>query len=235
MSSHKKRFSLRLAVGLSLGLAGAAVYAGQVTNTTFIGGETLTHTHMNNIKTAVNDNDTRITNLQGNAGASVACVGNAGDAADGMSRVGSLCVDKYQARVDFTGCALNGIAGCTAAAVSTAAGSAATGMSWSQAARACANAGKRLLTSGEWMMAKTMSVTTLGSDNAEFVDGMYAYDPNITLDTVTYPGVGTVGAARAIGSPYIRNSSGVGNYVLSGINSPYNTASDATFGFRCAR
>jgi len=223
MSSHKKRFSLRLAVGLSLGLAGAAVYAGSIADT-YTTGDPLTATLMNNIKTAVGDNDTRITNLQGNAGASVACVGNAGDAADGMSRVGSLCVDKYQARVDFTGCASNGIAGCTAAAVSTAAGSAATGMSWAQAARACANAGKRLLTSGEWMMAKSTGVTTLASDKAEFVDGMYAYDPDVVTTS-----------ARVYGSAYLRNSSGLGDYVLSGINSPYNTATDATFGFRCAR
>lgn len=86
MSSNKKRFSLRLAAGLSLGLAGSGVvYATGPITDTFATGNTLTATHMNNLKNAVND-------LQGNV-PSTSCRTNAGAVDTGAVRVGTTCVD----------------------------------------------------------------------------------------------------------------------------------------------
>lgn len=132
MSSNKKHFSLGWAVGIFLGLAssGSAVYAGQVTNPTFTGGETLTAAHMNNIKDAVNNNDT----------GKGTCTGNPAVTGDTMVRVGSLCVDKYEASI--IGGVARSVSNATVAAVD-----------WAAAADACAKAGKRLITNAEWQTA----------------------------------------------------------------------------------
>jgi hypothetical protein len=62
MSSSNKRISLGWALGISLGLACSAgvVHAGSIGDSYATGG-TLTATNMDNIKSAVNDNDTRTT------------------------------------------------------------------------------------------------------------------------------------------------------------------------------
>lgn len=237
MSSNKTRFSLGLAVGLSLGLAGSTgvAFAGSMSDPAFTAGQTLTHTHMNNVRTAVNDNDTRITNLQGSTGT---CVTN--NASDVMVRVGPICVDQYKASLwpstaaggtQVTaipgGCLANGTGTCSGmvaqsrAAVTPIDGSVVT---WAQAARSCANAGKRLLTAGEWVAARASGVITLASGDAEFVDSFYGRDVDAT---------GSV--SRVLGSPYIRNSAGLGDLALGGLDVTYKTVTDTTFGFRCAR
>lgn len=88
MRSNKTRFSLGMAFGVSLGLAGSAgvVYAGPITDPAFTSGQTLTHTHMNNVRTAVNDNDARVTGMQ--TGVPICLTG--------MTRVGPTCVDNVR-------------------------------------------------------------------------------------------------------------------------------------------
>src|SRR4030066_1521733 len=147
MSCNKKRFSIVSVLGFSLGLAcSGAVYAtGPITHT-FGPGSTLTSPQMIDLKNRVND-------LQGKV-PSPSCRTNAGAVDNNAVRVGPLCFDKNLARADFTGCSADGTTDCgTAIALNTGVGTATTSMSWAQAARACANAGKRLPTPGEYMAA----------------------------------------------------------------------------------
>lgn len=243
MSGINKHSFPGLILGIAFGFTiSGVVYAAQVTNPDFVSGNQLNAAHMNNIKSAVNDNDTRlgtaetnITNLRGNAGTST-CVTN--NASDVMTRVGPLCVDTYPASLwsDKTatatevtvipgGCMQIGTScsGIVAQSRANPGGALKDGtfISWARAAIACANAGKRLLTAGEWMTARAAGVTTLASGNAEFVDSMYE----------------NYSVGKVIGSPYIRNSIGLSDYIISGENVPYNTfpGGPTTFGFRCAR
>jgi len=203
-------------------------HADVATNTTTISANTA----------AIGINSTAITNLQGGVPGS-SCVGN--NASDAMVRVGSICVDQNPASLwsDKTdaasavtaipgGCTVNGT-GCSGIVAQSRAtpGSAlkdGATITWARAAIACANAGKRLLTGGEWMMARAAGVTILTSGNGEFVDSMYGRDSDATGSTL-----------RVIGSPYIRNNASVSDYIQSGLTTPYNTLTESSIGFRCAR
>jgi len=214
MSSNKKRFSLGLAVGLSLGLAGGAAYAGNIDDTYTTGG-TLTATMMDNIKNAVNDNNT---------GKGV-CVGNPAVTGDTMVRVGSTCVDKYQARADFTGCSVDGNTGCAAVtAQSTSTGTAASDMSWAQAARACANAGKRLLSPGEWFVARSFGSSVVSGA------GMFTICMSQCVDSVAL--VANLLAVGRMGANI--GSAGSGEAGYQTVDVPTDLGG-ATVGFRCAR
>jgi formylglycine-generating enzyme required for sulfatase activity len=97
--------------------------------------------------------------------AGTACPGN--DPADVMVRVGNVCIDVYEASVwsGPTGgtqygvlsgnypCNANGNDCTTIYARSVAGVLPSRFITWFQAAQACRNAGKRLLTNGEWQMA----------------------------------------------------------------------------------
>lgn len=175
-------------LGMALGVAfSGVVYAGTVTNPDFASGNTLNAAHMNNIKSAVNDNDTRINNLQTSSGA---CTKNAGDDTGGMVRVGPICVDKFLARATIGTCTGDGTTNCASViALSTATGSAAADFSWAQAVRACANAGKRLLTPGEYMAAFISgSLSETVTDTLEFVDAMLTLSSTITANDPSSPG-----------------------------------------------
>jgi hypothetical protein len=241
MSSIKKRFSVGWMGGIALGLlcGMTTVLAGSV-GVTFNTGDTLTATHMNDIATAVNDNNSRlgtaetdISNLKSSSGA---CAVGAGDEPGGMVRVGPLCVDKYLARADFTGCSADGTTSCgSAVAVSTSQNSPAVDMSWAQAARACANAGKRLLTPGEWMAAFISgAILETGTDSLEFVDSM------LTLNS-TNPA--TDGSSPGASSPaqggYMGPRTAAGGKVQMVTNVDYDQVdadgSPNFLFFRCAR
>lgn len=244
MSSFKKRFSLSMAVGLSLGLAGGVAYAGSIGDT-YSTGTVLNPTLMNNIKTAVGDNDTRITNLVGNnLGVGAACVGN--NASDIMVRVGPTCVDKYRVSLyDGTSASASptttascgeeaaGTVCANVVAQSRSAGTRATGVSvnWGQAARACANAGKRLLTPAEWVMAWQRSKTGLtdiadmvsSSTQAEFVDSVQpGSGPDLRLR------VGVMGESYDVGGGLLTLE--YGSIMWSQTDPTYTN-----LGFRCAR
>jgi len=221
MSSNKKRFSLGWAIGISLGLTCSAgvVYA-------FTDGETLTAAKMNELATSTG-----------------ACIANAGDDANGMVRVGSVCVDKNPASLwngtgagataitampgsctaEGTGC--TGVVALTKAAPGTALKDAST-VTYAQAAVACANAGKRLLTPGEWMMARgnasILGMTTDGK--AEFVDDVE-------------PGASTAAVMQAGYMGQNLAASGPVGQVDFFANTDYNAVvGGATWlGFRCAR
>lgn len=153
MRSHNNRSTLSWAIGLSMGIAFStgAVYASSIADT-YTTGDLLTAAKMNNIKTAVNDNNTHSGTCQGN------------DSTDIMVRVGPLCVDKYEASVwtlktagtivgaPGASCNVNGN-NCANAARSEAGVAPAASVTWFQAQQFCGNANKRLLTNPEWQMA----------------------------------------------------------------------------------
>ena len=233
MSSNTKLFSRGWILGVSLGLvcSTGAVLAGPVTNPDFGGGETLTHTHMNNIKSAVGDNDTRINNLQGNV-PGTSCRTNAGAVDSNAVRVGPLCFDKNLARADFTGCSADGTTSCGAAiAVNTGVSTATTNMSWAQAARACANAGKRLPTPGEYMAAYISgSLLETATDTLEFVDSMLTLSSTNPLNDPSSPGAATPAQGGYMGP---RTASGAKVQMVTNVD--YDATGFGFIVFRCVR
>lgn len=161
----------KLAVACGLGLAAASTWliASEVgTLNVFNAGDTISASQMNqnfdDIKTAVNDNAAAIAAIQGSSGA----------CPEDMVEVGAICVDKYEASLsadaegtvpaDGTRCAANGNdcskmkggAANTDTAIyaqSVEGVAPAVDVTWFQAAQACANSGKRLLTNAEWQIA----------------------------------------------------------------------------------
>jgi hypothetical protein len=194
---------------------------------------------------------TDINNLKGNLTGGT-CVTN--NASDEMVRVGPICVDKYPASLwdgntegaaEVTptipvGCAANGD-GCTGIFAQSRAtpGTAlkdATTISWARAARACANAGKRLLTPGEWIMARSFGNTVLSgagmftNGSSEWIDAVVA-TPNTTGST----GNGTFGVGRM--GPNIGGSGGSSGSGVVGLLAQDQSTDlpGATIGFRCVR
>lgn len=232
MGTNKKRFSRGWAIGVVLGLGStAAVVLAATTGLTFSSGQTLTAADMNTIAGAVDQ-------VQGNAGNGT-CVTN--NASDVMVRVGPLCVDKYRASI-YTTTASGGTALADLSTVTTcnADGTDNAGacnivaqsvnttpidgskITWAQAQRACTNAGKRLLTPGEWMAAYssglTADMTTVG--NQDYVDSVV-----------------TGGATTKMRGGYIGPTVGASGIEFSTSGLPYDTAPASTgiFFFRCAR
>jgi len=200
MSSNKKRFSAGWILGISLGLAssGAAYATGPITDT-FATGTTLTATHMNNLKNAVND-------LQGNV-PSTSCRTNAGAVDAGATRVGPLCVE-------------------TARKV--------TAATWIAAVTACNTAGKRLMTPGEYIAAKTQAGAALGMNTNNEFEWVDAASSNHTANN-TVPGagsgrlmVGYMGPATAA-----IMGSGADGDIMFGTNADYDV--DYGIFYRCVR
>ena len=197
--------------------ASMATIAGQVTGlTTFTSGTTISSSEMNAnfnaVKTAVDDNDSRITALESGSG----CPSD-------MVPVGPICVDKYEASVwdaetggnqvtdlTTTSCSANGDGCNTIFARSVQGVAPASNITWLQAQQACANVGKRLLTNAEWQMAAAgtdatacnrgnTSVANTGADhdgdpatNCTSAHGVYDMVGNVdewVADWVTLSGV----------------------------------------------
>jgi len=232
MDTNKKRFSRGWAIGVVLGLGStAAVVLATTTGLTFSSGQTLTAADMNTIVGAVDQ-------VQGNAGNGT-CVTN--NASDEMVRVGPLCVDKYQASI-YTTTASGGTALTDLSTVTTcnADGTDNAGVcnivaqsvnttpidgnkiTWAQAQRACTNAGKRLLTPGEWMAAFSSGLTAdMATVNKEdYVDS-----------------VANGGANTKMRGGYMGPTSGASGIEFSTNALPYDVAPvlASVFGFRCAR
>jgi formylglycine-generating enzyme required for sulfatase activity len=100
----------------------------------------INNTQAGTLKTTVDGHTTAISALQ-SPSASSACAGNPAVPGDTMVRVGSVCVDKYEASVS------GGIARSVTGVAPT------VTLDWYGAADACAKAGKRLPTNAEWTMA----------------------------------------------------------------------------------
>ena len=185
------------------------------------------------------------------------CVTN--NVSDEMFRVGPICVDKYEASLwpDKTNagttptlantCDVDG-GNCTYVAQSRVNVEPTGSVSWLQATQACANAGKRLLTPGEWFMAavgtnpancnlsapvdNTGSNPTCASRHAvvdmignlsEFIDHVQA---NSTGASDGLPRAGyTGGQYDSTGATLVNKY--FANFLVSQI--------DARVGFRCAR
>jgi hypothetical protein len=86
--------------------------------------------------TSINTLTTDVNNLKGGVPGAT-CTGNPGET---MVRVGSICVDKYEASI------VNGVARSVIGVLPSIA-------NWATAADACAQAGKRLPSNAEWQMA----------------------------------------------------------------------------------
>jgi hypothetical protein len=197
------------------------------------------------LNTTVGTHATDITNLKGNL-TGPTCVTNNGS--DVMVRVGPLCVDRYRAslwpdknaggsqitsipvscKTDGKSC--SGIVAQSRASVTPIDGSVIT---WAQAQAACTNAGKRLLTPGEWLAAysngQIPELSTIGKQ--EYVD----------LVALTYgaasPGlvqVGYIGPTDDAANPGVPGNPGL-NAGSNGFTYDIVAALPNIFGFRCAR
>ncbi|HHS83826.1 MAG TPA: hypothetical protein ENK38_02740 [Gammaproteobacteria bacterium] len=146
--------------GIAVAVSMATIAGSFTAPNTFTSGTTISSADMNAnfaaVKTAVDDNDARITSLESGS----ACPSD-------MVSVGPICVDRYEATVEnvatsaYVGdlataalCNPNGndckgkiVARSVQGQIPT------TSVTWFQAQQACAAAGKRLLTNAEWQMA----------------------------------------------------------------------------------
>lgn len=162
--------------------------------TTFSSGEVISSSAMNQnfqeIKKAVDGNDSQIADLSAQVevlSQADTCAGN--NPQDVMVRVGTICVDKYKASLWATSdegatevsvlpaeCAANGLdcSGIVAQSREQSSAAISGSISYARAQAACINAGKRLLTPGEWLMAATSADTSgmLTVDSMEFVLGV---------------------------------------------------------------
>jgi hypothetical protein len=239
MSSNKKRFSLGWITGIALGIgsSGALVYAVTVPNS-FTDGTTASAAQVNANFVALQD---AVNGLPGQT-----CVGNS--ASDEMVRVGSACVDKNPASL-FDGnaatstalgsvpvaCLPNG-SGCSGVfAQSRATPGTVTSITWAQAAVACANAGKRLITPSQLATAFALGVAALADGNSEWVDIVVAAGGGTgTTNNTGSGGNGTFGVGKmgpAIGST---GNSGAGVLGFLAVDRSIDPPA-ATVGFRCAR
>ena len=174
MDNIRKNLSRSVLSAVVIGAFGfsVGVSAGEIGDA-YAADQTLTAEMMDNIKSAVNDNNTRVGTLEVEVAAQktsiealenptgTSCSGN--NANDMMVTVGSLCVDKYEASLwadttaeapnaNATDCAADG-GNCAYVAQSRGQVLPVSGVTFLQAIAACANAGKRLLTPGEFQMA----------------------------------------------------------------------------------
>jgi hypothetical protein len=224
MSSINKFSFIRWILGMALVATSGIALAGSISDPDYATGDTLTADKMQNIKNAVNDNNTRLTNIETGTGG---CVKNAGDDTGGVVRVGSICVDKFRARATLGTCSGDGRTNCAGVvALSTVTGTALDTVSYAQAARACANAGKRLLTPGEWVMVWTMAATA----------GISEITTDGAAEWVASAGDGGGGAAELQGAYVGPDMGGLSGPGVLGyrVNGTYRTGFNF-IRFRCAR
>lgn len=192
MSGINKQSLLGYILGISLGIAASGMaQAGSITDPDYQTGDTLTAAKMQNIKNAVNDNDSKITNLNNN-------IAN-GTCGTGMTRVGPTCVDNARN---------------------------ATPATWIAAVNACNAAGKRLLTPGEYITARTAGVITGANGEFEWIDSV-AHSGLVS-------GAPGNGQGKMHGG-YMGPSGILGGDFLFGNDRTYDQAAIANIFYRCAR
>jgi hypothetical protein len=217
----------------------------------------INNTQAGSLKTTVDGHTTSIANLEGGVPAAT-CAGN--NTSDIMVRAGSVCVDKYEATLwpDKTSagttpelantCNVDG-SDCTYVAQSRTGVLPTVSISLYQAAAACANAGKRLLTNAEWQMAALGTVaancntatSTLANTNANPTCTSSATAINMVGNAVEWVGDmalvdGTTGAGGLSGTTRGGDAGdfGAANAYYLDAAVVANTI-DALRGFRCAR
>lgn len=241
MSSNQKHSSLGWTLAISLGIAcsAGAVHAGSVGDT-YASGDTLTAAKMDNIKNAVNDNDTRIGAVIANtqAGALKTAVdGNTASISTLGGRVTTNEGDISTLQTDVTALQ-NGTPTCGTG--TTAVGPACVdntrsgpSVTWAAAVDACRTAGKRLLTPGEYMAAKSLGGTITGMTTNGQYEWVDAVSSSASSDTTLSGGHAGRLMAGYMG-PSLSNAGVTDGEMFFGNNAAY----DATFAFiyyRCAR
>ena len=218
-------------------------HADVATNTTHSTGDGSDHADVGTNTTNIGTNSTAITALQQNT---FSC---AGDPSGDMVRVGPICVDVYEASVwdladgtDGAGggansgtqyglsdnydtstpaCLDNGESCSTVFARSDSGVTPSRFISWYQAAQACANSGKRLLTNAEWQMAVAGTVDP-GSDNG-------ASGNCNTNSSIRATGGGTSCVSRWAVEDMIGNAYEIVADWVQGSGSDMNSGADGTF------
>ncbi|MDH5720813.1 MAG: formylglycine-generating enzyme family protein [Spirochaetia bacterium] len=199
MEYLRKGFSL--SIGISLGLAVTTLIAVTVSGVmnTFSSGETLDAAKMNenftSLKTAIETIET---------------------CPDDMVDMGTYCIDKYEASADTSrviATALNGAidrgTGSTTDAIYAAQSASGTdpyvNITWFDAARACAAAGKRLPTNQEWQIAAMGTPDNFGSGINDACNVNSGVVPSGSSAAVHPSGTGahkTGTAANCISNPF---------------------------------
>jgi hypothetical protein len=188
MSSNKKHSSLGWTLAISLGIACSAgvAHAGSIGDT-YIAGDTLTAAKMDNIKAAVNDNDGRITTnttdvdaLTTTVNGHTTSIGTLNTTVGGhTSSIGTLTTDVNNLKNGTPTCG----AGTTAVGLicvdNTRQGPSVT---WIDAVNDCRAEGKRLMTPGEYMAAKSLTTVPDMATNGEY-EWVDSVSSNASADT----------------------------------------------------
>lgn len=229
-----KKTTLTAAI-ITASIATGLVTASEIGDlTAFSSGTEISSSQVNGnfeaIKTAVNDNNTRLATAEGK----IATLEGASSSCDaGMTQVGSVCVDNAEAAIaDLTGCGLDGV-GCTNLTYTVGDGTTpgANNVNWNQAAALCSAAGKRLPTNYEWTQAALAGASN--ATLAQFAAGQAEWVQD-------WVGTGTDGTAFAMNRGFQGNLSGTdysGTYNAVLVNTAPNAdvSGGPAFGFRCAK
>lgn len=221
--------------------------------TEFTAGGPIRSSEMNGnfatIKSAVNDSQVQIDTLETELAAiksgGSTCAGN--NAIDVMVKIGTLCVDKFKASLwdantdtaspltTMPGtCATNGTtcSGVVAQSRESPGAAVSSTLSFAQAIQACGNAGKRLLTVSEWLLAfGSGQITDIATvETLEFIDyGTHLRDP-------IGNGPAPVSESSPVQGTYIGTRTIANGRVQMFSNVDYDAVTGKPFiGFRCAR
>jgi len=235
MSSNQKHSSIGWTLAISLGIACSAgvAHAGSIGDPDYTAGETLTAAKMQNIKNAVNDNDTRIGAIIANTQAGALKTAVDGNTADITALDGRVTTNEADIAALQNGTPTCG-AGTTAVGPTcvdnTRAGPSIT---WIAAVDACRAAGKRLLTPSEYIAAKNLG----GTITDMTTNGQYEWVDAVTSSASANTTLADGHAGRLMVG-YMGPSSGNAGVADGEIFFGNNAAYDAAFAFiyyRCAR
>jgi hypothetical protein len=238
MSSNKKHSSLGLTLAISLGMAFSAgvVHAGNIGDT-YTAGDTLTAAKMDTIKAAVNDNDAKL-NGTTNSTLKTAIDDNTADITALDGRVTANEGDIADLQTDVTNLQ-NGTPTCGAG--TTAVGPicvdntpAAGGATWIAAVNACRDLGKRLLTPGEYMAAKSLGTVPDMDINGQFewVDSVSASGSS---DSDPVGGLAGRLIVAFMGPGLSPTHVPVAGAIFFSTTATYDTTAQAWIVYRCAR
>jgi hypothetical protein len=240
MSSNKKHYSLGWTLAISLGIACSAgvVHAGNIGDT-YTAGDTLTAAKMDTIRNAVNDNDGRITtntndidSLTTTVNGHTTSIGTLNTTVSGhTSSIGTLTTNVTNLQNGTPTCG----AGTTAVGLicvdDTRQGPSVT---WIDAVNDCRAEGKRLMTPGEYMAAKSLGTITDMNNNGNFewVDSVSASGSTDNIPTGGLAGRLIVGFMGPGVSP---THVPVDGDIFFSTTATYDTTAEIYIYYRCAR